>query len=417
MKSTKKKIKIAGMLLVSFLAVFALILSACPPGGGGGGGGGGNLNFAGILSISASNNPIIVGGTLTANYDGSEEDFDYQWTLNGTDIPDADETTFVTVLAGEYRVKISKSGYNTKTSDAVTVIWPALPGILGIDGDPVTYNLSEDGADDPGEVELSARYNGSEDEDDFTYQWYRDGAAIAGADEKTYTTSTRGIYEVGAWIVGKYSETKSYPIEVWDSELDFFAGEMEVTADKGALANFTELTATYTADNDDPTTGVTYQWYRDSTPIPGATGTFTITEGAGSIKYSPSLTGLYIVALKHADLNTTEFYGAGSFFSIIDPFVAVSGLSYEAEVFTGDDIMLNTVAVSNIQASFKTIVWSEFDAGSTGASLDNVGTPTKIENIANPGTISIRATITDGNGKNADFSQLVTFTVAEAESE
>jgi hypothetical protein len=92
-------------------------------GTGNGGGSGSNLNLSGTITISP-NSGIIAGFTqLNAIYNGTEP-VKYQWNRDGTaTIGEGNPFTgeFTPTQGGSYTVTVSATGYNDKTSAAVTV--------------------------------------------------------------------------------------------------------------------------------------------------------------------------------------------------------------------------------------------------------------------------------------------------------
>ena len=74
--------------------------------------------LAGVIMISPSAN-VTVGTALTAVYSGTET-VNYQWKKEGVNVG-ANSKTFTPSAEGSYTVTVSASGYNSKTSAAVTV--------------------------------------------------------------------------------------------------------------------------------------------------------------------------------------------------------------------------------------------------------------------------------------------------------
>ena len=105
-------------------------------GGDGGGGGGGSGNggagvsktLSGTISISPSGS-VAVNTELTATYSGSET-VSFQWKKDGGNVRTASTTKpnkFTPAQAGSYTVTVSASGYDSKTSAAVTVTGGGTP--------------------------------------------------------------------------------------------------------------------------------------------------------------------------------------------------------------------------------------------------------------------------------------------------
>jgi len=85
--------------------------------GGSNPGGGGDSDLSGNITISPST--ATVGTELTATYSGTEN-VSYQWKNNSTNVG-TNSNKFTPTEAGSYTVTVSATGYNSKTSAAITV--------------------------------------------------------------------------------------------------------------------------------------------------------------------------------------------------------------------------------------------------------------------------------------------------------
>jgi hypothetical protein len=117
-KVMKKKRGFFGfaVLAAAALAVFA----GCGDAGGGPAGGGGDPDLSGTIAITPAG-PVTVNTQLTATYSGGSESVSCQWKKGGSDISNETGTTYTPTEVGSYTVTVSASGYNSKTSAAVTV--------------------------------------------------------------------------------------------------------------------------------------------------------------------------------------------------------------------------------------------------------------------------------------------------------
>ena len=137
--------------------------------------------LSGTITISPSSG-VNVNTQLTATYSGSES-VTYQWQRNGTNINGATSNKYTPTEAGSYTVTVKASGYDQKTSAAVTVSLLTLSGTITINpSSGVIIN-----------TELTATYSGSES---VTYQWQRNGTNISGATSNKYTPTQEGSYTV-----------------------------------------------------------------------------------------------------------------------------------------------------------------------------------------------------------------------------
>jgi hypothetical protein len=93
-------------------------------------------------SITISPASAVTGTELTANYTGSET-VNYQWRKDGGNVGE-NSNKYTPTAAGSYTVTVSATGYNSKTSAAVTVTAPALTGItLNTTSVKKAYNQNE----------------------------------------------------------------------------------------------------------------------------------------------------------------------------------------------------------------------------------------------------------------------------------
>jgi len=110
------------------------------------------------------------------------------------------------------------------------------------------------------------------------YQWYHDGNIVAGATEATYTT-TASTSDAGEWwvvIISPCGNTISERVQVTVNEPPSIAQQpQDVAVCRGAT-----VTLSVQASGTEP---LQYQWYRDGSPISGATSAtyeFTATQTA-----------------------------------------------------------------------------------------------------------------------------------------
>jgi len=226
-------------------------------------------DFSGTVSISAPGDSFTINTELTASYNGTETvTLSYQWEKDGEPVG-INSNKYTPTEAGSYTVTVSATGFNPKTSAAVTVIIPDLTGTVSISPDTdVTIN-----------TELTADYDGDED---VSYQWNKDGVAITDATESTYTPTEPGSYTVTVSAEG-YNPQTSAAVTV---TLPNLSGTLSVSAVNDRFIVGKELTADYDGDED-----ITYQWNKDGEPIADATEeTYTPNE-AGSYTVTVSADG------------------------------------------------------------------------------------------------------------------------------
>ena len=128
----KKALKTATFFMLVGAMTFLFV--GCPPGGENGGDDKVNFTLSGNISITPG--AAEVGDKLTATYTGHEE-VTFQWKRHGDNIsggtvgstPNTNE--FETTTDGLYSVVVSRTGYNSKTSNSVSVFyWNAAKPIV-----------------------------------------------------------------------------------------------------------------------------------------------------------------------------------------------------------------------------------------------------------------------------------------------
>ncbi|MEM7167130.1 MAG: LamG-like jellyroll fold domain-containing protein [Planctomycetota bacterium] len=201
-----------------------------------------------------------VGGSLavTSDFSGTEP-LSYQWRKDG--VPISGATSAILNIAamtaadvGDYDV-VATNACGTATSTTATVTIGQLPVVTA---DPIAQTVC---VGDP--VLLSVTATG----DALTYQWFQDGAAVAGA-----TAATLDLGNVTAGAAGNYYATVTNTCGTATSTtatVTVNAPAMIGTQPASATVCATEMVVlTTTAAGTPP---LTYQWFLAGAPIPGAT--------------------------------------------------------------------------------------------------------------------------------------------------
>lgn len=187
----------------------------------------------------------------------------YQWSKDGSPISGATNATYPIASAsvadtGSYTVKVSNAyGYETSASATVSInsaaapVFTAQPSSQSVDaGTTLTLTAAASGAPTP------------------TYQWFKDNVAISGATSATYTVASATTASAG-----------SYKVVATNSQGAATSNTVTVTVVTAAPV-ITAQPAPVTINVADPialsvtATGIpvpTYQWYKDSVAITGAT--------------------------------------------------------------------------------------------------------------------------------------------------
>jgi len=271
--------KTKSILLILFAALLIYAMGSCiiyvePPK---------DKVLSGTISITPAGESIL-GTKLTAVYNGPE-DVSFQWNRNDIVIANAAEKEFTPLSAGSYTVTVSANGYISKISDSVSIVPPTpvlqkpvieLPEGIGKDEVPL------------GTI-LTAKYGGTET---VTFQWNKDGTAIADEDSEDFTPAETGVYTVTVSADGCISNTSDsvtvVPIIITPT-LEKPVIELPQGIDKDNVPLGTKLTAIYGG-----TETVTFKWNKDGTAI----------ADGNSKDFTPAETGIYTVTVSADGFNS-----------------------------------------------------------------------------------------------------------------
>ncbi len=210
----------------------------------------------------------MIGGaaTFTVNATGPEP-LAYQWLKDGAPIAGATNPTLTrTALqlsdAGFYSVTIS-NGIGSVTSQPVALTVRATPNASPVTivtqpisrtafaGDTVSFSVNAQGAPPPG------------------YQWFKDGAPIAGANAATLMLTNVQLNSAGSYSVTATNASGSVTSD--SATLTVFTrGNLIAQQPQSQVVNVGE-TATFTVGANGAG-AITYQWRKNSVDIAGATG-------------------------------------------------------------------------------------------------------------------------------------------------
>ncbi|MBO9564304.1 MAG: T9SS type A sorting domain-containing protein [Niastella sp.] len=190
-----------------------------------------------------------------------------QWFKDGNTINGATGTTYTATVTGNYTVTVTNAGGCKANSTSTLVTVNALPAVPVIaPGGPVSFCTG-------GSVVLTSSASSGN-------QWYKDGVAINGAVNTTYTANASGSYTVrttnaagcmatSTALVVTVNALPAVPVITAGGPVSFCSGGNVVLTSSAATGN---------------------QWYKDGVAISGAVNT----------TYTASTTGNYTVIVTNA---------------------------------------------------------------------------------------------------------------------
>jgi len=184
-------------------ANLVLTIAAASSGGGGSsvggssGGGGTPATPAPVIVSAPASQSAIEGATVTLSVSATGSGLNFQWFKDDKPITGAQSASYVisaasAASAGSYYVYVSNTGGGVNSAKATVTVNPAPPAGPTISSQPSSASVALGGS-----VTFSVAASGP---GPFTYQWRKDGAAIAGA-----TSATLALTGVTASQSGSYS--------------------------------------------------------------------------------------------------------------------------------------------------------------------------------------------------------------------
>ena len=233
---------------------------------------GAGTKAAGTVTISNASNTLAA---VTAGWD-SGTTFTYKWFRGATAISGATAGTYTPVEADRGNaIKVEATGTQPGFV-AVAAQSPAKDYSLNATGTlTVTGSATVGSALALASTLSFSTVDGAVSNPDRSYQWYRDGTAIASATGPTYTVVTA---DLGKAITAKLTATSSGYIAYSKVSTATSAVTLPSKAPGTAtISNTTDTLTVVTAGWDTGTT-FTYQWYRGAVAISGETAkTYTAT--------------------------------------------------------------------------------------------------------------------------------------------
>jgi len=222
-----------------------------------------------VTPTSGELNCNVASVLLTASVTGGETPYTYQWYKNGAAISGATNSTYTATSAGTYKVVVTDHNGCTDTSADVVVVSVPDPDVsVTPTGGELNCNVSS--------VLLTASVTGGETP--YTYQWYKNGAAITGATNSTYSATSAGTYKVVVTDHNGCTDTSADVVVTSVPDPD-----VSVTPTSGEL-NCNVASVLLTASVTGGETPYTYQWYKNGAAISGATNSTYSATSAGTYK-------------------------------------------------------------------------------------------------------------------------------------
>ncbi len=228
------------------------------------------VNANPTASVTGSNN-ICVGAATTLSASNSTAGSgiinDFQWQLNGNNIPGANSSTYIANTAGNYQVVVTNSNNCTTTSSTFAIAVHANP-VANATGTPqicagqhsVLYaNTSVAGS---GIIT--------------SYQWQLNGTNISGANANTYTAISPGVYNVIVTNSNNCKDSADYTLIVNANPSAL------LTANPAIICSNTTTTLDGANSNAGSGSINSYQWQLNGVNIPGATSVTHIASVAGN---------------------------------------------------------------------------------------------------------------------------------------
>jgi hypothetical protein len=229
----------------------------------------------------------------------------YQWYKDGVLISGAIGSNYTATTSGNYSYIVTRLGCSAQAS-VVTVTVTPTSGVAVTAQTTTTFCQG-------GSVILEAT-NGA----GYTYQWTRNGVAISGATNSTYSATTNGNYTCVVSYLGSSTVPAAIAVNVTPLPSAGIAPS-SATFCQGSSAT---LNATPTG------TGIGYQWQRNGTTIAGATNS----------SYVAIVGGNYTCVVTQNGCSNTSVPSSVVVNAI--PTASIS-TSYATTFFSGDSAVLN----------------------------------------------------------------------------
>jgi uncharacterized protein YjdB len=216
-----------------------------------------------LSAIVVLGDTVLCATSFAALTASTGSGFMYQWMVDGSPIPGATASTYITTTPGDYDVMISNALGCAALSATKTIT--ANPASASITTAAATFDLCTGSS-----LTLDANTGVG-----LSYQWLQDGIALAGATSASYNAGVGGTYSVV--VTNSSGCSAGASVEVADHPTP--PGLLTIA---GPTTFCVGSSVVFTADAGP---GISYQWYNAAGPIAGAT----------NVSYTVTATGTYWV--------------------------------------------------------------------------------------------------------------------------
>lgn len=250
-----------------------------------------------VISVHPLKQVVSAGQAVSFRVVAAGTGITYTWLKNQVPIPGATAATYTINSAqaadtAAYSVRVSGSGGSVDSAPGTLSVEPLGTGPIIITARPLSQNVNAGQS-----VSFTITATGPA----LTYQWLKNASVIAGATSATYTIPSAQTGDTATYTVRVTSGTTT---ESASAELTLgSSAAIAITSQPSSLSVVPGQTAVFTVEAFG--TGITYQWSKNDTTIPGATassytiasvqasdaGTYTVrvTGGGGSVNSAPAV--------------------------------------------------------------------------------------------------------------------------------
>ena len=244
------------------------------------------------ITTNDNSNQLCPASTKTLTCDQQGSNFVYSWYRDNVVIPGATLPTYVASQAGTYHLRMTGGGCIFETNDIYLELVD-----FNLDPDPATSSVIA-----PGQ---SVTLTGINDAANPTYQWFKNGVAISGANQMTYNATQPDTYKVAVTEPAPCNITKEVNFTVTQPDsfniaIQTSAGYQSCvsTAATLSIAQFNAVKGAVSTSILGNNYGYAYQWYKDNVAVAGATSTSLVVNNAlnnGSYTLKVTIPGFPVI--------------------------------------------------------------------------------------------------------------------------